>query len=105
MKNKQSREDKGQSSIFDFGDFTEEEKVELQSIPTPIPISHENHIEDSNKFKEESDNKDLSNLRSEQIHISKKNYPSISDSDNKNSFSIEIIKSGIECTHLFLLSN
>jgi putative transposase len=97
--NKSSIKDKAQSSIFDFADdiLSEEEKklIEQESqIPIQIHISHENHIQDSEKFKDD----DSSNLRSEQIIISKDNYPSIRTSDSKHQFyqSIDVFS---ECCH------
>jgi putative transposase len=80
---KQPKVDRGQSSLFDLDGFTEEEKKELDSLilveePQNQHISHDNHIVDSDKLKDET-KKDWSiddpNLRSEQIIVSKDNYP------------------------------
>ncbi len=78
------KEDKCQSSIFDFGDdvISKEEKLEL------IQMS-QNRIEDvvqknlKEDIEKELDN--IVNLRSEQIVVSKENYPTISDSDSRES--------------------
>jgi putative transposase len=87
-----SKEDKPQSSIYDFGDLTEDEKRQFEA---PIRnISHENHIEDSrlNKgndfifdfidFDEELKKNvkvldDSQVLRSEQIYINDPYYNKI----------------------------
>ncbi len=87
-------QDKSQSSIFDFAEdlLSEKNKLELiQSIQNRI----EDVIDNKEKF-EKSENS--SNLRSEEIIISKNNYPSIQTSDNKYQFnqSIEIFS---ECCH------
>ncbi len=108
MKNtiKRPKEDKGQSSIFDFGDFSEEEKKHVDeqlklSLEYQVQrVSHENHIKDSKTFddyKDSNEDDDL-NLRSEQIRISKDSYPSISDSDNKNRF-LDSINNMSKCNH------
>ncbi len=87
-KKKQSKEDKPQSSIYDFGDLTKDEKRQFEA---PIRnISHENHIEDSqlNKgndftfdfvdFDEElKKSGEDQNLRSEQIYINDPYYNKI----------------------------
>ncbi len=74
---KKANIDKGQPTLFDFAEdiLSEEEKKEINQILEPQirHISHENHIEDSTF------------LRSEQIVISKDNYPTISNSDSKES--------------------
>lgn len=93
---KTDRQDKSQSSIFDFGDLSEEEKTELN---IQLTISHENHIEDSKLINEKyDDDKEEQNLRSEQIHISKDNYPTISDSDSRESI-FKSIDSFSGCNH------
>ncbi len=99
---KRSITDRSQSSIFDFasdGLLSDEEKKEINQILEPQiqHTSHENHIKDSDNFKE--DNDEVSNLRSEQIIISKDNYHTISDSNSKESIyrSIDTIS---KCNHL-----
>ncbi len=90
--------DKSQSSILDFGDdiLSKEEKLELIQ-------ESQNRLEDIQIEKKDKDdnlnNEDLTNLRSEQIIISKNNYPSIRISDNKYQFnqSINILS---KCCHL-----
>ncbi len=77
-----------QSSLFDFGVdlLSKEEKLEIIQTSQNILEEEANEIEDE------------SNLRSEQILISKKNYPSIRTSDNKYQFnqSINILSN---CCH------
>ncbi len=94
---KTSKIDKGQPTLFDFGSdiLSEEEKEQINQILEPQiqHISHENHIKDSKLIKyktvensdEEPNQPNQPTLRSEQIIISKDNYPTISDSDSKES--------------------
>ncbi len=97
MKKRESKiEDKSQSSIFDFADeiLSKEEKLELIQ-------SNQNRIEEPSKSKGDNLNNEdeSSNLRSEQIIISKNNYPSIRISDNKYQFNQSIDNISKSCHH------
>ncbi len=94
MVKKRPKIDSFQTSIDMFGDdFLLDIQKQIQVAQTR-QISHENHIKDSKLNNE----KDEPVLRSEQIIISKDNYPTISDSDSKESIYQSIDKlSG--CNH------
>ena len=90
MAKKRPKIDSSQTSIDMFGDdFVLDIQIRTQIQQNPIVhISHENHIEDSKLIKElnQAVDKSLESiLRSEQIHISKNNYPTIADSDSRES--------------------
>lgn len=90
-KKKQHKEDRPQSSLYDFGNLTDDEKRQFEA--SIRNISHENHIADSQRLKDDNQDNtfdfidfdeelkkngaDSQNLRSEQIYINDPYYNKI----------------------------
>lgn len=96
---KRSKIDKGQPTLFDFGEDILS-KIDVEEKLDIIQASQNrlDRLEDVvDKISDNENNKDESNLRSEQIIISKENYPTISDSDNLESIYKSIDKFSFSC--------